>query len=76
MTIKKKKPVGDVTRTARAEAYLKRLSEAKGKRLVIDLGAPAREALEQLLATGYGASQKEVVNKALLEVFKQTQKEA
>lgn len=63
---KKTKPVGDVTRTARAGAYLERLEEAKGKRLVVDLNAPGRMALERLLEGGYGDSQKEVVIKALI----------
>lgn len=63
---KKKKPIGDVTRTARAGAYLERLEEAKGKRLVVDLNAPGRMALERLLEGGYGDSQKEVVIKALI----------
>lgn len=69
VALKKKKPapVGDVTRTARAKTHLGRLEEAKGKRLVVDLAAPARNALEQLVAFGYEANQKEVVTKALLE---------
>lgn len=63
---KKIKPIGDVTRTARAKAHLERLDEAKGKRLVVDLNAPGRMALERLLEGGYGDSQKEVVIKALI----------
>lgn len=63
---KQKKPVGDVTRTARAKAHLERLEEAKGKRLVVDLDANACSALESLLGAGYAASQKGVVVKALL----------
>ena len=62
----KKKLIGDVTRTARAKAHLDRLGDAKGKRLVVDLDAPGREALEVLLESGYGQSQKEVVIKALM----------
>lgn len=63
----RKKPVGDTTRTARAVAHLERLQGAKGKRLLVDLDAPGREALEALLESGYGSSQKEVVVKALLD---------
>lgn len=66
-TVKAKSlPVGDVTRTARAGAYLERLEEAKGKRLVVDLDAAGRRALEALLEAGYGDSQKAVVIKALM----------
>lgn len=63
---KQKKPVGDVTRTARAGAYLERLEEAKGKRMVVDLDEAGRRALEALLEAGYEASQKGVVIKALM----------
>ena len=49
---KKTKPIGDVTRSARAGAYLERLEEAEGKRLVVDLSAPGRVALERLLEGG------------------------
>lgn len=38
----------DDTRTVRAATHLGRLAEAKGKRLVVDLDAAAREALEAL----------------------------
>jgi len=64
----RKKPVGDTTRTARALAHLERLQDAKGKRLLVDLDAPGRAALEALLEAGYGTSQKEVVINALVEV--------
>lgn len=49
MATKKTLPVGDQTRTAQAVAHLERLQEAKGKRLVVDLDASGREALEKLL---------------------------
>jgi hypothetical protein len=71
---KKTKPKGDVTRTARAGAYLERLEEAKGKRLVVDLSAPARVVLERLLESGYGDSQKDVVIKALIAADQSRQK--
>ncbi len=60
-----RQPAGDTTRTARAVAHLERLQDAKGKRLLVDLDAGAREALEALLKAGYGTTQKEVVGKAL-----------
>lgn len=61
-------PVGDVTRTARAARHRERLIEAKGKRVMVDAPAPVVEALAGLLAKGYGATQKEVFCKAVLEV--------
>lgn len=63
---KQKKPSSDVTRTARAKAHLERLEVAKGKRLVVDLDAEGRQALELLLDAGYGTNQKTVVIKALI----------
>ncbi|MEJ6003851.1 hypothetical protein [Paucibacter soli] len=72
----RKKPAGDTTRTARAATHLERLREAKGKRLLVDLDAPGREALEILLKTGYGASQKEVVINALLDAASKVKKVA
>lgn len=72
--ITKPAPVGDVTRTARAKAHLERLAEAKGKRLVVDLDAPVRAALEKLLASGYESTQKAVVSKALLAAAAQLRK--
>ncbi len=66
-TVKKTKPVGDRTRTARATAHLERLEEAKGKRVVVDLGKIEREALEGLLEAGYAATQSDVIRKALTQ---------
>jgi hypothetical protein len=68
---KQKKPIGDVTRTARAGAYLERLGEAKGKRVIVDLNAGEREALEGLLAAGYAETQSAVIRKAILSASKQ-----
>lgn len=59
----------DVTRTERAVAHLERLEEAKGKRVVADLDAPAVEALDGLIGAGYGASQVAVIRRALVEAF-------
>ena len=64
---KKPAPVGDVTRTARSAAFRGRLVAAQGRRVVVDMPAPAVKALEALLAKGYGTSQKEVVCNAVLE---------
>lgn len=66
-TVKKTKLVGDRTRTARAAAHLERLEEAKGKRVVVDLGKAEREALEGLLEAGYAANQSDVIRKALTQ---------
>jgi hypothetical protein len=66
MTKAKPKPVGDTTRTVRANAHLERLAANNGKRLVVDLPADANEALASLLAAGYSDTQKGVVSKALL----------
>ena len=63
----KPKPVGDRTRTARAAAHLERLEEAKGKRVVVDLGKVEREALEGLLDAGYAPTQSDVIRKALTQ---------
>lgn len=60
----------DTTKTPRQRTYLERLAEGKGKRLVVDLDASGRADLEALLASGYGASQKEVVTKALAAAAK------
>ncbi|CAN7628637.1 hypothetical protein LJR189_004752 [Acidovorax delafieldii] len=66
MAAKKKVTQGDTTRTERAKAHLERLSEAKGKRLLVDLDAEGSVALTELLASGYGATYKAVVNRALI----------
>lgn len=58
----------DLTRTVRQVAHLDRLAESKGKRIVADLDAPAREAMEALLAGGYGANQVAVIRRALVEI--------
>jgi hypothetical protein len=72
LTDKKKtpKPKSDVTRTARAGAYLERLDAAKGKRVVVDLDASTREALEGLLGAGYAENQSGVIRKAILAASK------
>lgn len=61
----------DETRTKRATA---RLEAAQGKRLVVDLDAPARQALEELVGTPYGKTQAEVVRKALTQAAKRSRK--
>lgn len=61
-------PVGDITRTARSARHQERLSQAKGKRVVVDAPAPVVDALGGLLAQGYGRTQKEVFCNAVLEI--------
>lgn len=74
MAAKKKAPQGDTTRTERAKAHLERLTEAKGKRLLVDLDAEGSAALSELLASGYGATNKAVVNRALIAAIKRAKK--
>lgn len=57
----------DATRTERQGKYLERLQDGQGKRLVVDLDSTARASLEALLSSGYGAKQREVVERALNE---------
>lgn len=54
--------------TNRQKNYLDRLAGGEGKRQVVDLDAEACVALEQLLSSGYGSTQKAVVNRALKEI--------
>lgn len=75
-TKKTVKPSGDVTRTARAKKHLERLEAAQGKRLLVDLDAISTEALVGLLSVGFGATQKEVVQKALQAQAKKLVKKA
>jgi len=65
---KKQTPVGDVTRTERSARHRERLLEAQGRRVVVDMPAPAVQALEALLASGYAGTQKDVVCKAVQEI--------
>lgn len=67
-TTKKPEPVGDVTRTERSARHRERLAQAKGRRVVVDMPSPVVEALDALLTAGYGATQKEVICNAVLEV--------
>lgn len=76
MPTKKSAPVGDVTRTARSARHLVRLAEAKGRRVVVDMPAPVCNALDELLASGYGASQKDVICTAVLEIAAKRVKKA
>lgn len=67
---KKQKPVGDVTRTARAKSLVQRLQEAGGKRAVIDFDADGVQDLQKLLSAGYASTQREAVLKAVKEAAK------
>lgn len=64
---KKGKSPNPKSSTARQQGHLQRLQEAEGKRLVVDLDAQSRLALEELLAAGYANTQAAVVRLALLE---------
>jgi hypothetical protein len=74
MATKKIIPAGDTTRTERAKAHLERLEKASGKRLLVDLDAEGNAALGALLASGYGATNKAVVNRALIDASKRIEK--
>lgn len=52
--------------TKRAKKHLDRLQKSDGKRLIADLRAEAHGALKELIAHGYGATQTEVVSRALI----------
>ncbi|MFN9474658.1 hypothetical protein [Acidovorax sp.] len=69
MVKKKKSPVGDVTRTARAQTHLEKIKTAGGKRVVIDFDGPSNEALQLLVAKRYGGdrTQRSAVIRAVLE---------
>jgi len=71
---KEKTPAGDTTRTERAKAHLERLEKASGKRLLVDLDAEGNAALGALLASGYGATNRAVVNRALIAACKRIRK--
>lgn len=60
--------------TLRQHNYLDRLTKSKGKRLLVDLGPQANADLETLLAGKYGATQREVVERALGEAAKREQR--
>lgn len=66
MAANKLAPQGDTTRTERAKAHLERLEKASGKRLLVDLDAEGHAALSALIASGYGTTNKAVVNRALI----------
>lgn len=74
MVAKKKIPVGDVTSTKRAKTHLQRLEESGGKRVVTDFDAEGHAALQQLLAMGYGGTQKDAVIRAVVEAAARGQK--
>ncbi len=64
-------PVGDLTRTERSARHRERLAAANGRRVVVDMPEPVTQALDSLLDSGYGSTQKEVVCNALLEIAQQ-----
>jgi hypothetical protein len=67
--------IKDASRTKRALAHLERLQDAQGRRLLVDLDADANVALDALLEHGYGATNKAVVNRALIEARSRVEKD-
>ncbi|MBV7542220.1 hypothetical protein [Acidovorax sp. sic0104] len=63
--VKKIAPTGNTNSTPRAKVFLEKLAHDKGKRLLVDLDREGNAALIELVARGYGATNREVVNKAL-----------
>lgn len=63
-------PVGEINSTKRAKAYLVRLGGSGGRRLLVDLDPEASEALDRLVAAGYGSTNKTVVSRALVDASK------
>lgn len=59
----------DKTRTKRANAHLVRLAESQGKRTVVDLDRDRVAKLEALRQQGYGATNADVVRRALDEAY-------
>lgn len=57
----------DYTITNRAKSHLERLLDSGGKRLVVDLDATSVVQLSDLIEKGYGATQKDVILKAIAE---------
>lgn len=70
--IPKPAPIGDVSRTQRAKAFLEKLQSENGKRLLVDLDAEAHTALNSLLQSGYGDTNKAVVSRALIAASKRS----
>ncbi|MDA8093299.1 MAG: hypothetical protein M0T84_05190 [Betaproteobacteria bacterium] len=53
--------------TKRQKAYLGKLVEQKGKRVVVDLDAESHACLKALIDTGFAETQSGVIRKALQE---------
>jgi Arc/MetJ-type ribon-helix-helix transcriptional regulator len=58
--------------TSRVRLHLDKLAQSEGKRIVIDLPAEDRMALDHLISRGYGSNQSDVVRKALRQVVQQS----
>lgn len=66
MVTKKAPHVGDTTLTARAKRHLLNIGSKGGKRVVVDLDKRGHEALQRLVAAGYGGgTQRGAVNEAV-----------
>lgn len=64
------------TSTSRVQAHLKRLTASEGKRVLVDLNAPAATALASLCEAGYAENQSAVIRKALIAVATSAAKKA
>lgn len=66
----------DYTITDRAKSHLERLLDGGGKRLVVDLDAQSVMRIRDLIEKGYGATQKDVVIKAIVEAHSKSSEAA
>lgn len=64
------------TDTQRQKAYLTNLKSGHGKRVVVDLPAEQCAQLLDLLRSGYGKTQAEIVRRALAEAYARTVRKA
>lgn len=55
--------------TQRQKSYLQRLAEGKGRRVLLDLDGANAAMLDELIASGYGVSQADVLRRALREAY-------
>lgn len=58
------------TSTERAREHLERLEQKKGRRLLVDLDESGAAALEVLAEHGYGTTNREIVQAALIAASK------
>ncbi|MFJ1472197.1 hypothetical protein [Massilia orientalis] len=70
------KKKSDSTITDRAKTHLERLFDGGGKRLVVDLDAQSVVRLRDLIERQYGATQKDVVSRAIAEAHSRSSEAA